>query len=219
MSDSRKKNTDRTCEHFPRSLPLRGNPKRPPRRVILASHLVFSGYAHWLSNDPRGSGSIETRKDELRDLGDVHQGRKHIQPHRDELRQFHRNAKGRLDHEIVWFQEQHRTVIGNAVGSAAQNRGYTLWACAVCSNHAHVVVRSHRDRSELIWDNLSISATDALRKAGLVAADHPVWSHRIYKVFLYTSDDVLGRIDYVEQNPEKEGLPRQSWSFVTTYPR
>jgi hypothetical protein len=38
-------------------------------------------------------------------------------------------------------------------------------------------------------------------------------------VFLYTSDDVLGRIDYVEQNPEKEGLPRQSWSFVTTYPR
>ena len=199
---------------FPPSLLLRGNPKNPPRRVILASHLILTGYAHWLSNDPRGSGSTETRKDELKDMGNIHQGRKRIQPPREELRQFHREAEERLDHEIIWFRQQHLSVIANAIGTAAQRHGYTLWACAVCSNHAHVVVRSHRDRSELIWNNLATSATGALRGAGLVPPDHPVWSHRIYKVFLYTSDDINGRVDYVESNPIKEGLSKQTWSFL-----
>ena len=199
------------------SLPLRGNPRRPPRRVILASHLILTGYAHWLSNDPRGSGSTETRKDELKDLGDIHHGRKRIQPSREELKQFHRDAKDRLDHEIIWFRLQHIRAIGNAIGTAALKHGYTLWACAVCSNHAHVVVRAHRDRSELIWNNLATSAANALIRDGLVPSNHPVWSHRIYKVFLYTPDDVLGRVDYVVSNPIKEGLPRQVWSFVKPY--
>ena len=88
--------------------PLRGTPVRPPRRVILASHLVFTGCAHWLSNDPRGSGSTETRKDELRELGDIHHGRKRLQPPRDELKNFHRAAEDRLQHEGLprqnwWF--------------------------------------------------------------------------------------------------------------------
>jgi hypothetical protein len=34
--------------------------------VLIAHHLVLSGYGTWLSNDPRGSGSDETRKNELR---------------------------------------------------------------------------------------------------------------------------------------------------------
>jgi hypothetical protein len=89
----------------------------------------------------------------------------------------------------------------------------------VCSNHVHAVVRTHRDRSEMIWNILAISTSEVLRKKSLVAPDHPVWSHRVYKVFLYSPDDVIGRIDYVEENPEKEGLPRQCWAFVKPYPR
>jgi REP element-mobilizing transposase RayT len=203
----------------PSRLPLRGESVRTPRRTILASHLVFTGYAHWLSNDPRGSGSTEIRKDDLKDLGDIRPGRKSIQPPRDELRKFHRDAKTRLDHEVIWFHEEHRSVIGDAIGIAAQKHGYTLWAFAVCSNHAHAVVRTHRDRSEMIWNNLAIATSQLLRAKSLVAVDHPVWSHRVYKVFLYSPDDVIGRIDYVEENPEKEGLPRQNWAFVKPYPR
>lgn len=73
---------------------------------------------------------------------------------------------------------------------------------------------AHRDRAEVIWSNLARSASLALRGANLVPADHPIWSHRPYKVFLYTQDDVLGRINYVNDNPGKEGLPRQHWEFV-----
>lgn len=194
------------------------NPGRPARRVILGAHLVFHGYGHWLSNDPRGSGSEEIRKEELKDLGEVHLGRKKVQPPREELRKFYREAKPLLDHETIWFRERHREVIGSAFGRAAEELGYTLWACAVCSNHAHVVSRTHRDRSDWIWLNLANRVTKALRDEGLVPPNHPVWSDRPYKVFLYTLDDVIDRIGYVEENPEKEGLPRQHWSFVKPYP-
>jgi hypothetical protein len=36
-------------------------------------------------------------------------------------------------------------------------------------------------------------------------------------VFLYTPEDVRGRIDYVRQNPLKHGLPRQDWDFIVNY--
>jgi REP element-mobilizing transposase RayT len=190
---------------------------RPAIRHILASHLVFTGYAHWLSNDPRGSGSTDTRKDELRELGDIHLGRKRVQPSREELRKFRRDADNVLQHEIVWFRDAHRTHIANAIGSCAKLRGYTLWACAICSNHAHIVVRTHRDHAEEIWHAMSIATSSSLRNPNMVSPDHPVWSHRPYKVFLYTPDEVAGRIDYVVQNPQKEGLPRQYWDFVQPY--
>ena len=72
----------------------------------------------------------------------------------------------------------------------------------------------HRDRAEIIWMNIANAMRDALRSAGLTPSDHPVWSHRPYKVFLYSSDQVRGRIQYVEENPLKEGLDQQRWDFV-----
>ena len=82
------------------SLPLRGSGK-PPRRAILASHLVFTGYAHWLPNDLRGSGSDDIRKDELKSLGEVLPGRQYPQPQREEVKQFFRSAEDQLEHERI----------------------------------------------------------------------------------------------------------------------
>ena len=198
-------------------LPLRGN-SRAPRRVILASHLVFTGYAHWFPNDPRGSGSNEIRKDELKPLGDILPGRQFPQPPRDELKQFFREGEQRIEHERLWFREKHRDAIAHAFGTAAKQHRYTLWACAICSNHAHLVARTHRDRSETIWNHLAVASVLALRALNLFPPDHPVWSHRPYKVFLYSPSDVTSRIDYVNDNPGKEGLPRQHWTFVQECP-
>jgi hypothetical protein len=36
-------------------------------------------------------------------------------------------------------------------------------------------------------------------------------------VFLKTPDEVRSRIQYVERNPEKEGLPSQHFPFVHPY--
>jgi hypothetical protein len=44
-----------------------------------------------------------------------------------------------------------------------------------------------------------------------------VWGQDFWKVFLYTPEDVLRAIRYVEDNPIKEGKKRQHWPFVVPY--
>ena len=51
-----------------------------PRPIVIAHHLIWTVYGTWLPNDPRGSGSRAIACDVLRDLGDVHYGRKRVQP-------------------------------------------------------------------------------------------------------------------------------------------
>ena len=193
------------------------------RPSIIAAHLVLSGYGTWLSNDPRGSGSDETRKDELDDLGPVHFGRKPDQPSRDELRDFYREADGRLDFPTFWFREPVRGAIGKAFRDVAHARGYTVWACAVCSNHAHLLVRTHRDDAVTMWDAFANGARRAVlalpaEQVGLeLDPAHPVWASRPYKVFLHAPPQVRGRIGYIRKNPLKEGLPEQHWDFVVPY--
>lgn len=72
-------------------------------RIIIAHHLVLMGYGHWFPNDIRGSGSDEIRKELIRELGEIHHGRKRIQPSKPELRAFHRLAEPLLEQPVLWF--------------------------------------------------------------------------------------------------------------------
>jgi REP element-mobilizing transposase RayT len=196
-----------------------GNDRRA--NALLASHLVLHGYGHWLPNDPRGSGSTELRKSELDDLGEVHTGRKprHEQPSRQDLRSFYRRAEPLLGFDLLWYRAREHRLIAEAFAMVLKRFGYTLWACALCANHAHLVVRAHRDRAEQIWNNFARQSAQVIRGAGIVPAQHPVWSHRPYKVFLFTWQDVVDRVGYVEDNPGKEGLAAQQWEFVSSLPK
>jgi hypothetical protein len=70
-----------------------------------------------------------------------------------------------------------------------------------------------------MWNHFAetIRSRLRLRFPNEMPPHHPVISARPYKVFLYTPEQVWGRIDYIEQNPQKEHLPRQQWDFVTPY--
>jgi hypothetical protein len=87
----------------------------------------------------------------------------------------------------------------------------------VLQNHLHIVIRTHRDRSETMLDNFASATLEALHDCQLVPAGHPVWSDRSYKVFLKTRDAVRTRIDYVKRNPRKEGIAEQNWDFVVPF--
>lgn len=205
------------------SLPLRGKkePLPSPRKyknIIVAGHLVLTGYGHWLSNDPRGSGSTETRKEELDELGPVHQGRKRVQPPRQEIRDFYRKAEPILEHETIWFDPAKRQAIADGFAEVIKILGYTVWACAILKNHAHLVVRRHRDKLEEIWDRMARGAAKVLKeRCPEIARDHEIWSHRPYVVYLYDPPGIRTRVKYVEDNPPKEGLPRQTHPFVLPY--
>jgi hypothetical protein len=60
--------------------------------IVIAHHLIWTLYGWWLPNDPRGSCSREIRSDFLKDLGDLHYGRKALQPASRDIRRFYEDA-------------------------------------------------------------------------------------------------------------------------------
>jgi hypothetical protein len=76
--------------------PHRGS-LRTHQRIVIAHHLILHGYGHWAPNDPRGSGSAQVRKSELRDMAPLHRGRRRVQPSREALCGFKRALEPRLE--------------------------------------------------------------------------------------------------------------------------
>ena len=44
-----------------------------------------------------------------------------------------------------------------------------------------------------------------------------MWARGLWKVFLDSTEGLVKAIEYVKENPSKEGLPMQAWSFVTGF--
>src|SRR4029079_4108991 len=104
-----------------------------------------------------------------------------------------------------------------AFARVIEARGYVVYACAILSNHAHFVIRSHRDRTQEMFGALTHESALAINSLPGIPTTHPVWSERPYFVLLHTPDDVRQRFKYVEVNPTKERLPRQIYPFVARY--
>lgn len=189
-------------------------PARPP---VIAYHLVWTAYGTWLPNDPRGSGSPAVSAGWLGDLGEVHLGRKRVQPARAVVREFYEHATPRLQHDVLSFDAAQRTAIADALADSIRTTAYTCYACAIMPDHLHLVIRKHRHCAEEMIANLQETTRSRLCAAGRVPETHPVWTRGGWKTFLSTPHDVMQKVRYVENNPPKEGLPRQSWSFVMKY--
>lgn len=69
----------------------------------------------------------------------------------------------------------------------------------------------------VIRDKIANGGRAALLQASNIDAAHPVWSSRPYAVFLNSPAEVVSRVDYIWENPLKEGLAEQHWDFVTPY--
>lgn len=192
-------------------------PERRPS--IIAHHLIWTLYGHWLPNDPRGSGSEEVRDPKFVPLGEVFHGRKsaRLQSTREKLRAFHKQAEPLLEFLRFWLEEAKRQALGEAFAKVIAERNYTVWACAFLSNHVHAVVRRHRDDALAIWNAFADGSQNVLRGFEDIHSEHPVWSARPYKVYLRTPEEVRGRIEYVDRNPVKEGLSLQQHGFVQSY--
>ena len=48
--------------------------------MVIAYHLIWTAYGWWLPNDPRGSMSELIASDIIAELGELHYGRKRVQP-------------------------------------------------------------------------------------------------------------------------------------------
>ncbi len=83
--------------------------------MIAASHLIWTAYGWWLPNDPRGRNSTTIRAANLIDLGDIHYGRKQIQPAGDDIRAFYEAAADQLKFPLLTFSNSEIARIGDAI--------------------------------------------------------------------------------------------------------
>ncbi|WP_425400813.1 hypothetical protein [Aeoliella sp.] len=189
-----------------------------PRPLVIAHHLIWTVYGTWLPNDPRGSGSKTIESDLLSELGELHYGRKQIQPPYREVREFYHKATPRLSHPVIRFSASaiHSAACGLAETIAEHK--YTCYACAVMPDHVHMVIRKHKHQAEEMLANLKRLSRERLVSEGYFENDHPVWTAGDgWKVFLEHPDDIRRTISYVQRNPTKSGLPIQRWDFTTDY--
>lgn len=185
--------------------------------LVIAHHLMWTLYGWWLPNDPRGSTSQTIRNDLIAELGTLHYGRRQVQPAGREIRTFYEQAAATLSHPLLEFSPREFSPVADAVGAAINACGYTCYAAAIMPDHVHLVIRKHRDLAETMIERIQTLSRERLIAAGLRDKTHPVWTRGGWKVFLDHPDDVRRTVKYVENNPAKQRLPMQSWSWAAPY--
>jgi len=192
--------------------------------MIKAYHVIFCAYGFWLPNDPRGSWSQWVRSWDLFRYGEATKvttrrsvaGAKHNHQERNA-------AKSALHYPPVVFTGKQALSIARGFATAIADANYRINTCSILPQHIHAVIESDGRRVEQIVSHLKRAASRKMRDDKL----HPLiefgekdkslpspWARLCWKVFIDDERDYDRSICYVEDNPVKEGLRRQKWSFV-----
>jgi len=195
--------------------------------MVIGTHLIISAYGFWLPNDPRGSWSEFVGSWELLRFGRATKvATRHSVAARPHDRPSRLAAKAALKYPEVHFSGVQARAIGRGFAGFVATSGVGVWACSILPEHVHLVIAAHRYAAEQVANLLKGAATSRMAAekvhpmAGLPARSGRLpapWGRGEWKVFLHTPADVRRAITYVEDNPAKEGLPPQRWSFVRPY--
>jgi len=185
--------------------------------IVIAHHLIWTAYGWWLPNDPRGSGSHHVASETIAELGELHHGRKKVQPAGREVRAFYERASEVLLFPLLTFDESARRAVGDAFGAVVAAERYTCYACAVMPDHVHLLVRKHKHTAEEMIDRFQTASRARLAETHHRTTDHPTWCGSGWKVFLDHPDEIRRTITYIEKNSLPLRLPEQRWPFVKEY--
>ncbi len=183
--------------------------------------MIFTAYGFWLPNDPRGSWSEWVGAWELLKFGRATKtdarrsvAKKSHDPNQRKL------AKAALKRPPMEFSGRQALALAHGFALACREGGYVLKALVIMPDHTHAILKRHERSAERIVGHLKSAATRQLRAEGLHPFDNgdqripTVWAEGCWKRFLNSGDEMERAIDYVNENPIKAGLPKQSWSFV-----
>ena len=197
--------------------------------MVLGYHVVLGMYGFWLPNDPRGSYSQFVWADDLKPFGRATKvnTRRSVaaKPHDVKRR---RAAQRALKYPPVHLNGLQARAVACGVEKAAEIRHAALWACCVLSEHAHLVVARSEWSIEQVVAEIKQRATLRLGEEQRHPMEHhrepsgrrhSPWARGFWVVYLDDESRVERAIQYVEQNPLKEGKPQQHWEFVTPYER
>ena len=196
--------------------------------MVHGYHVILPNYGFWLPNDPRGSWSEFVRRWELARFGATTKSleRRDVEAlspveiaNRDAMRRS-------LRYPPVFLNGEQAATVGDGFRKQAAKSKYTLWACAILPEHTHLVLARHTYKIEQVATLLKGAATSELMNRRI----HPLakfarpgqrpprmWAEHEWKVFLDSEEAIENAIHYVEENPVKEGKPKQNWSFVRPF--
>ena len=192
--------------------------------MIIAYHIIFGTYGFWLPNDPRGSWSDFVWAWELFRFGgpatkvDTRQSLA-ASPHDYEKRM---EVKKHLKYPAVAFNGEQARAVARGFAKAVDISRLPIYACSIMPDHVHLVLGQCHSTAEKVAKQLKQNATIRLNEEKI----HPLaqfegpptpWAESCWKVFLYDDESVFRAIQYVENNPVKEGKKIQQWSFVREY--
>jgi len=188
--------------------------------MAIAWHLTFGMYGFWLPNDPRGSWSDYVFAKHLYVFG----GATKVNTRRSRAHDAHDyqkrlEAKKHLKFPPAQLTGDQALAVSRGFKQVVTDTGLPVYACAIMPDHVHLVVGLHQRTVESLVNQLKSCATKQLTSAG----KHPLegrrspWSRGYWLVYLDTSEDVRAAIQYVRQNPERDGIREQNWSFVVPF--
>ena len=192
--------------------------------MILAYHAIVTAYGFWLPNDPRGSWSDFIRAWELLHFGEATKtdARRSVarKPHDAQKRAA---AKKWLQYPPVVFDGRQALAVAKGFELAIEEGDYKVLACSILPEHVHLVIRRHERKPQQIASHLKARATQRLK----AEQRHPLaafsrddgslpspWARRAWVVYIDREERVPKTIEYVENNPLREGKKPQRWGFV-----
>ncbi|MGL4464363.1 MAG: transposase [Planctomycetia bacterium] len=107
--------------------------------------------------------------------------------------------------------------VGRGFKDAAAAMNLTVRACAILPDHVHLVVDAIDRLVGEIVRRLKAAAIRRLKKSPSWPSRPRVWAEGHWHVYLDDVESVRRAVAYIEENPLKEGKPRQFWSFVTPF--
>lgn len=192
---------------------------------MIAAHVIFGTYGFWLPNDPRGSWSTFVGSYELYQYGPATKtDERRSVAHREHDRGLRLTAKTALKRPAVRLTEAQRSAVAEGFGEYVRKSGLLVWACAVMPDHVHFVVAASPMPIKQRVIQLKGAAVRSLEVQGLHPFEERIdgvrpkcFAQGEWKVFLDEPLEVERAVVYVEGNPDKEGLPRQRWPFVSDW--
>ena len=179
--------------------------------MIHGYHLVLPHYGFWLPNDPRGSWSTFVGSWELARFGTTtrHLEQRTVSQLTEEETQQRKLLQQSLKYPPVQLTGEQALCVADGFKEKAGLSAYEIWACAeqIANMLKGAATRRLRSKSQ---HPLSRHVANGARPPAM-------WARRQWIACLDSDTAIENAIAYVDDNPIKEGKPRQEWSWLSPY--